>query len=152
LKVITEGIFILEKFPQKGGWTYVLFPEIKKTNAYFGMMKVNVHIDGHELGQMTLMPFGNGKLFLPVNAKIRKLIKKENGQEVKVKLCTQEAEEESFGEQVILDCLKEEPHAWENFKALSPEERQTMINDIIAIASEEKRVKKIVRLIERLNY
>ncbi|WP_114752048.1 DUF1905 domain-containing protein [Pleomorphovibrio marinus] len=152
MKVITEGTFILEKFPQKGGWTYVLFPALKKSNAYFGMKKVEVHIDGHELGQMTLMPFGNGLLFLPINAKIRKQIKKESGHEVQITVFAQEAEEGIFGEKVILDCIREEPHAWEKFKALSLEERQTMLDGIIAHSSEEKRIQKIVQLMERLKF
>lgn len=57
----------------------MLFPKLKKPKSYLGMMKVEFQIDGHELGLMTLMPFGKGMLFLPINAKIRKLIKKEMG-------------------------------------------------------------------------
>jgi hypothetical protein len=70
----------LEKFPGKGGWTYARIPEVSQDrNTPFGWRKVRCFIDQVEIKQYHLMPRGNGQLFLPVNASIRKLIKKEAG-------------------------------------------------------------------------
>jgi hypothetical protein len=64
---------VLEKIPGKGGWTYVVINEIAPDKrAKFGWVKVRGSIDDYELNQYKLMPMGNGKLFLPVRAEIRK--------------------------------------------------------------------------------
>lgn len=154
LKVLVDGDFTLEKFPQKGGWTYVLFPELEKPKAYFGMLKVTGKIDSHELGQVTLMPFGNGKLFLPVNAQIRKLIQKGVGDLVRVNLFlpVNDEAETDFSEAQILECLKEEPMAWKNFQLLSREKRDQELQEILRLQVEDRKVEKIVQLIERLRY
>ena len=52
----------------------------------FGWVKVRGFIDEFELKQYKLMPMGAGKLFLPVNAAIRKKIKKQAGDTVKIVL------------------------------------------------------------------
>lgn len=77
----------LEKFPGKGGWTYVRFAEIPKNpDTYFGMYRIKGSIDDYEIKRAHLMPMGNGQLFLPVNAAIRKKIRKEAGDRVHVVL------------------------------------------------------------------
>ena len=71
---------ILEKYPGKGGWTYVAIPEIPQDKkAYFGWVRVRGSIDGFEFRSFNLMPMGNGCLFLSVRAEIRKVIKKQAG-------------------------------------------------------------------------
>ena len=74
---IADKIYLLEKYPGKGGWTYAQIPEIfpQKENP-FGWVKVKGNIDGFEFSKYHLMPMGNGKLFLPVKAEIRKKSKK----------------------------------------------------------------------------
>jgi len=70
----------LEKFPGKGGWTYVRIPEIlpaKKT--FFGWVKVKGSIDAYQINNYRPAPMGKGGLFLPVKAAIRKIIRKEEG-------------------------------------------------------------------------
>jgi hypothetical protein len=75
----------LEKFPGKGGWTYAAIPEVlQDKHAHFGWVRVRGFIDDHEIKDYKLMPMGNGKLFLPVKASIRKKIQKEAGDWVKV--------------------------------------------------------------------
>ena len=73
MKPLIDKKCILERFPGKGGWTYARIPEIKKNKANpFGWVKVRGTIDGYEIKKYHLMPMGNGKLFLPVKAEIRK--------------------------------------------------------------------------------
>jgi hypothetical protein len=74
---LVNGDYLLQKFPGKGGWTYAAIPEIlqNKKNP-FGWVKVKGSVDGYELKQYKLMPMGEGRLFLPVKAAIRKKIKK----------------------------------------------------------------------------
>ncbi|HNV29466.1 MAG TPA: DUF1905 domain-containing protein, partial [Cyclobacteriaceae bacterium] len=75
----------LEKFPGKGGWTFARIPEIlQDKKAHFGWVKVRGTIDGYEIRKYHLMPMGDGSLFLPVKAEIRKKIKKNAGDQVHV--------------------------------------------------------------------
>lgn len=153
-KVLIDGEFVLEKFPQKGGWTYVLFPNLEKPKAYFGMLKVSGKIDSYKLEEVTLMPFGSGKLFLPVNAKIRKAIQKKEGDTVKLWLTPllEEGVETDFSQETIFSCIKEEPEAWRNFQLLSKEKRQEELQEILRFQIEEKKIEKLVQLIDRLRF
>ena len=84
-KPLVNATYLLQKFPGKGGWTYAAIPEIiqDKTKP-FGWVTVRGSIDDYELKQYKLMPMGEGRLFLPVKAAVRKAIKKEAGDYVKI--------------------------------------------------------------------
>jgi len=85
--LLTDKEYQLERFPGKGGWTYVALPEIKKNKeAAFGLVKVKGVIDSYEISCVSLMPFGNGNLILAVKAEIRKAIGKEEGDYVHIRL------------------------------------------------------------------
>ena len=74
---LTDKIYLLEKFSGKGGWTFVRLPEIPPgQNTPFGWVKVHGTIDRYEIKNYNLQPMGNGRLFLPVKAEIRKKNKK----------------------------------------------------------------------------
>ncbi|MCS4433059.1 YdeI/OmpD-associated family protein [Aquiflexum gelatinilyticum] len=148
---LIDNDYLLQKFNGKGAWTYVLFPEIPKEKRFpFGWMKVIGSIDGFQLENVTLMPFGNGQLFLPVKAAIRKAIKKEVGEWVKVILFTDEIPEIIPDD--ILECLQDAPKAYQRFKSLSDSQQKEEINAIFDSKKQDIKVEKIVKLIERLNY
>lgn len=86
-KPLVDKQYQLERFPGKGGWTYITLPEIKKDkDAAFGIVRVKGTIDGYEIKNYSLMPYGNGSLLIAVKAEIRKAIKKEEGDYVHVTL------------------------------------------------------------------
>lgn len=79
-KALVNKNYLLEKFSGKGGWTFAVIPEVAQDkHAPFGWVKVKGFIDDVEIYNYRLQPMGNGKLFLPVKAAIRKAIKKEAG-------------------------------------------------------------------------
>jgi hypothetical protein len=76
---------ILEKSPNPGGWTYVVWPEAADFFGTHGAVKVRGTIDGHPF-QSSFMAMGEGVQMLPVKADIRKAIGKEAGDTVTVHL------------------------------------------------------------------
>ncbi|MEY3398621.1 MAG: hypothetical protein RL220_1215, partial [Bacteroidota bacterium] len=77
---LVDKAYRLEKFPGKGGWTYARIPEIlQDKHSPFGWVRVKGSIDDVEFSSYHLMPMGNGQLFLPVKADIRKKIGKKEG-------------------------------------------------------------------------
>jgi len=92
-KLLVDKEYLLERFPGKGGWTYIALPEIQKDkDAPFGIVRVSGTIDGVEIKQYSLMPYGNGSLLMAVKAEIRKKINKEEGDYVYLTLYRDESE------------------------------------------------------------
>ena len=139
----------LEKFQGKGGWTFVRIPEISATSKVaFGWKRVKGSIDGYEIKRYHLMPMGNGLLFLPVKAEIRKKIKKHEGDWVHVILYA-DTDPLEIPEELLL-CLSDEPQALHFFNSLSESERKYYIQWIYSAKREETKVNRIAKAINRL--
>ena len=146
---LVSKICVLEKFPGKGGWTYAAFPEIhpNKQNP-FGWVRVNGTIDGYPIKRYHLMPLGNGALFLPVKAEIRKKIKKQVGDRIELILFP-DVDQLEIPEE-FLTCLKDEPTALKNFHLLSETDQEKWIKWIYAPKSAMLQIKRISHAIQEL--
>lgn len=149
-KALVSADYILQKFPGKGGWTYAEIPEVlQNKNNPFGWVRVRGSIDGYELKQYKLMPMGNGKLFLPVKAAIRKKIGKEAGDQVKVVLYADESPTEIPED--IMDCFNmESPEVLENFKALPDGQQKAYLDWVRDAKTEDTKVKRILSMMDRV--
>jgi len=91
---------------------------------------------------------GDGKLFLPVNATIRKKIKKEEGDYIHV-ILHPDNEPLEVPEEMLL-CLEDEPVALKFFKLLSESEQKFYIQWIYSAKKEETKIDRMAKAINRL--
>ncbi|RRA97756.1 DUF1905 domain-containing protein [Larkinella rosea] len=148
-KPLVDGSYLLEKFQGKGGWTYAALPEVTPDKkAYFNWVKVNGHVDGYELKNYSLMPMGNGKLFLPVKAEIRKIIGKKVGDWVQITLFS--AQQPVDTQNDLLLCLEDEPIAHQFYLSFSTEEQKAYIGWIDSAKSEETKIERLAETVNRL--
>ena len=149
MKPLVNKKYSLEKFPGKGGWTFVRIPTISQNkNAKFGWVKVMGTIDGFEIKKYHLAPMGNGGLFLPVRAEIRNKIKKEEGDFVHIILYP-DTEPLEVPEEMLL-CLEDEPQALQFFNGLSESEQKYYIQWVYSAKKEETKINRLAKTINRL--
>jgi hypothetical protein len=148
-KPLVDQNYQLEKFHGKGGWTYAQIPEIlQDKHSPFGWVRVCGSIDGIEIKGYHLMPMGNGKLFLPVKAEIRKKIGKKQGDFVRVILYPDNLPTE-IPEELKL-CLRDEPGAWEAFSSYTEAEKKAFVEWIYSAKTEETKVNRIAQTLDKL--
>lgn len=149
MEKLIEGEFFLEKFSGKGGWTFVRLPLSQLgAKTHFGMLKVSGSVDSFEFSEKTLMPMGDGFLFLPISKEIRTQIKKGDGEKVIFQLFrngipTQLTEE-------LRDCLLDDPGKLDLYLSLTSEEQTRWLEMIYSANTEEQKAERIVRLLEYL--
>lgn len=149
MKPLVNKKYKLEKFHGKGGWTFAQIPELlQDKSAPFGWVKVRGTIDGYEIRKYHLMPMGNGRLFLPVKAEIRKKIKKDEGDFVHVILFP-DTEPLEIPEEMI-HCIKDEPAAWKYFKSLSESEQKFYMNWVYGAKRIDTKVNRMAKMVDRL--
>lgn len=146
---IIDKDLLLQKMPGKGGWTFVLLPDLKtEKRSWFGKSKVRGFIDDYELSDYNLMPFGNGSLFLPVKSQIRKLIGKNEGDWVHVVLYSQDLPAVETDDFIL--CLGDEPAAYQKYMSLPAEEQKKLTDWIYAVKNDSLRIERMAQVINNL--
>ncbi|MEO6721995.1 MAG: YdeI/OmpD-associated family protein [Ferruginibacter sp.] len=148
-KPLVDNRYLLERFQAKGGWTYARIPQIPQDKrSPFGWVRVRGTIDDFEIKNCNLMPMGNGKLFLPVKADIRKKIGKKEGDYVRVILFEDNSPVE-IPEELRL-CLLDEPVAYKTFLSYTMAEQKAFVEWIYAAKKKETKANRIVKTISKL--
>src|SRR5688500_13043021 len=139
----------LERFAGKGGWTYAPVPAIDTARKNsFGWVRVKGFIDNYEIKQSHLLPMGNGRLFLAVKAEIRKKIRKQAGDTVRVQLYYDDSPVEVPVD--FMECLEDEPKALQVFNSLSDSRKKLIVDHILQAKNESTRVARMAKAINEL--
>lgn len=146
--------FLIEKRAAQSGfdmsnWTYVIIPDIpSEYKARGGTIRVRGFIDSYELKQYNLLPMKDQRMFLPLNAAVRKKIGKKEGDYVHVVLYYDPSPVVVPDE--ILACLLDAPQAHQFFSSLSESNQKYYIDWIEGAKKIETKVERIQKAIERL--
>jgi len=147
--LLNRKYYTLEKFPGKGGWTYVSVPEIPPDpDAPFGWVLVSGQMDEIVLEKIKLMPMGNGTLFLPVNAKLRKALNKKAGDQVGLKLYHDVGMLSTPAD--LEEVLADEQELKAAFDRLPTGKKNDYTRKIVASKMQNTRVKRILALLKEL--
>ncbi|MFT3795805.1 YdeI/OmpD-associated family protein [Flavobacterium sp.] len=139
---------LLQKSAGKGGWTFITMPIMpdlpKKKNS---TVRVRGFIDSYELKDVHIWAMKKGT-FLAVKAEIRKAIKKEEGDTVKLILFLDEPQmviPEDF-----LVCLREEPKIHKLFESYSAAQKKEITDWIFSAKTEDDKITRIAQTMEKL--
>lgn len=141
----------LSKYDQNGeksGWTFI---EISAQQA--GKLKpgtrvsfrIKGHLDRYPFEKVAIMPVGEGRFIMPVNATMRKAIGKKRGDKVKVQM---EADERKIPiSSDLLKCLKDDPRALAFFKGLPKSHQNWFSKWVESAKTMQTRAKRITQIL-----
>lgn len=142
---------ILEKFGKKGektGWTYISIPSVIAGKIKPGTKKsfrVKGKLDSFSIKSISLIPMGDGDFIMPINAEMRKGIKKQKGEKVIVQI--EEDNEEIKISSDFLVCLKEEKQALTFFNSLPKSHQNYYSKWIESAKTDATKAKRIAQSI-----
>lgn len=146
---LLDEVIVLEKFPGKGGWTFVRLPQLKTPSGKpLGWDKVRAMFDDYEVPEIGMLSFGNNKRFIPVKAEIRKAIGKQAGDQTRLKLFAR-IEELDIRTEFLL-CLNDDPDALNHFQNWEDEEQNKYISWIEEAPSTEQQVDRMATAMDRI--
>jgi hypothetical protein len=116
----TTTIKKFDKQGEKTGWTYIELSEEQAALINPGVRtsyRVKGKLDDYVIEKSAILPMGNGGFIMPLNAAIRKALRKGKGCELKVHL--QLDSEPVKQDSDFLECLQDEPVALQAFESLT---------------------------------
>ena len=137
---------------EKTGWYLIDIPAQTASQIKAGTKKsfrVKGRIDDHIIELVSLLPVGEGNYILPINATMRKALKKTVGAKVTLHLAADERELGINAE--LLECLQDEPAALDYFISLTPSHQRYFSKWIESAKTESTRTKRIARTVTALS-
>lgn len=145
----------IEKFGDKGektGWTYILIPSEVAQKIKPGFKKsfrVKGTLDKFNINGVSLLPMGEGDYIMPLNAEMRKGIKKKRGEKVSVKL--EEDKEEKKISNELIECLEFDQKAKKAFNSMPSSHQRYYSNWIEQAKTEATKAKRIAKTVKGLS-
>ena len=155
MSVMVSYVTTILKFGQQGektGWTYIMIPsglaqQIKPGNRK--SFRVKGSLDQYPVKGVALLPMGEGNFIMPLNAAMRKGIRKQKGASLQVKL--EIDTEEIRPPEDLIACLADEPEARKKFDSLSKGHQNYFVKWITSAKTDETKAKRIAYTIRFLS-
>lgn len=146
---------LIKQFEQHGEktcWTYIEIPhdiaeKIKPGNRK--VFRVKGKLDDHLIKSVALMPMSGGGFIMPINAAMRKGIKKRKGATLKVQL--EEDTDKLQPPAELLECLADEPKAMAFFESLTYGHKNYFTKWIGSAKTEPTKTKRIAQAVDALS-
>lgn len=142
---------LLEKFGKKGektGWTYFVIrsEQTKKINpGVKTSFRVKGKLDDFPIKGVAIIPMGEGDFIMPVNAAMRKGIKKQKGEKIIVQIELDKAELKINSD--FLSCLSDDTKAKAFFEKLPKSHQNYYSKWIESAKTDETKAKRIAQSI-----
>ncbi|RDB03614.1 YdeI/OmpD-associated family protein [Runella aurantiaca] len=143
---------LLLKFDKKGektGWTYFEIPSHIAKELNPGVRtsyRVKGRLDGYSIKLVALLPMGEGGFIIPVNADMRRGIRKKEGATIEVEL---EIDTDPLPQSDdLLACLEDEPKALTYFNSLPTSHQNYYSKWIESAKTIETKTKRISMMIK----
>lgn len=150
-----EFITTIHKFDKQGektGWTYIEISAAQAKKLKQGTkvsFRVKGTLDSYRIKQIALLPMGEGNFIMALNAGMRKGIGKKLGDKIKVSL---EVDNSEFAfSQDFMDCLHDDPVAYDFFQTLSGSHQKYFSKWIESAKTTATKTKRIVMAVTALS-
>jgi hypothetical protein len=133
---------------EKTGWTYIVISAAQAEKLIPGnkrSFRVKGKLDDHPIKGVALLPMGEGQFIMPLNATIRKAIRKRKGDKLKVELEVDKVKIEPPSD--LMECLADEPSAQAYFKQLPRSHQNYFGNWVRSAKGEATRAARIARVV-----
>jgi hypothetical protein len=133
-----------EKKGEKTGWSYIEISSRQAEQLNPGCKKsfrIKGQLDSFKIQKTALLPMGDGKFILPINATIRKGTGKTAGDTVKVKFEKDDAPAKLSAD--FIDCLKDDARAYDFFNTLPKGHQRYFSNWIESAKTIQTKTKRI---------
>jgi hypothetical protein len=141
-------ILKFDKQGEKTGWSYIEITGAQAHKLNPGCkvsFRVKGKLDNYLFERVALLPMGDGHFILPMNAVIRKAIRKHHGEKIKV---TMELDKRGVVlSKDLVECLKDDTEATAYFKSLPKSHQHYFSNWIESAKTSQTKTKRIVMAI-----
>lgn len=147
----TTVIKQFDKQGEKTGWTYIVVSEKAAGELNPGVktsFRVKGRLDNFAIEKTALLPMGDGSFIMPLNAALRKGIKKQKGATVEAWL--QADKEPIVINADFMDCLRDEPLALQTFEAFARGHRNYFSKWIESAKTDITKAKRIAMAVNAL--
>jgi len=144
-KPLVDKDYLLITIGDKCAWTFAEIPEIPMPKTSFGMLKVKGKIDDYEFSNSHLMPMGNSHVGLAVKSQIRKKIKKQAGDTVRITLY--EDKTPLIIPEELLLCMEYEDGLLDKFETYTDGQKKAFVDWINSAKTEQTQAERIAKTI-----
>jgi len=145
----STSILRFDKMGEKTGWTYIVVPAdiAEELNpGHRQSFRVKGKLDNFKIAAVALLPMGDGSFIMALNADIRKGIAKKVGAKLDVQL-TVDNNPDPVSSPEFIECLKDEPAAFEYFNSLPKGHRNYFMKWIESAKTEPTKAKRIAQAV-----